>query len=287
MKKQFIILALLAFVVFASSCSRIDAGHTGIKVKMYGSEKGVQDVTAVTGRVWYNPATVEIFEFPTFVQTKRYPIKVTDADGMSVSFESVLNYSVPSENVPDIFVKYRKTLPELEDGIINTIVRKATSTVSSKRTATEMYEEREQFQLDVQNAVTLRLSEEGFDVDEFAIAGEMVLPEKVKRSIEMKVEATQAALRKQQELAQTQADAAKQVAQAEGQAKSSIALAEGRFKVAELDAKSNKELARSITSALIQYKQLEVQERKWDGKYPTTLVGDKAATILLNTGKGN
>ena len=31
----------------------------------------------------------------------------------------------------------------------------------------------------------------------------------------------------------------------------------------------------------------KVQEKKWDGKYPTTLVSDNGASILLNTGKGN
>ena len=39
---------------------------------MYGSDKGVQDVSLVTGRVWYNPFTEEVHEVPTFVQTVDY-----------------------------------------------------------------------------------------------------------------------------------------------------------------------------------------------------------------------
>lgn len=47
------IMALLGF----SSCERIDAGHEGILVELYGSDKGVNDVSLVTGMVTYNPFT--------------------------------------------------------------------------------------------------------------------------------------------------------------------------------------------------------------------------------------
>jgi len=47
----FILFFIIAFV----SCNeRIDAGYEGILVKLYGTDKGVQDVSLVTGRVWYN-----------------------------------------------------------------------------------------------------------------------------------------------------------------------------------------------------------------------------------------
>ena len=42
------------------SCERIDAGHVGVKVDMYGSGKGVNDVTECTGVVFYNPITTKI-----------------------------------------------------------------------------------------------------------------------------------------------------------------------------------------------------------------------------------
>jgi hypothetical protein len=37
---------------------------------MYGDNKGVDDVVAVTGMVFYNPITTKIYEFPTFIQHK-------------------------------------------------------------------------------------------------------------------------------------------------------------------------------------------------------------------------
>lgn len=58
MKKYLVLWAAMLLILSLSSCSsRIDAGHVGIRVNLYGDNKGVDDITAVTGRVWYNPFT--------------------------------------------------------------------------------------------------------------------------------------------------------------------------------------------------------------------------------------
>ena len=41
--------AFIALVILFQSCERIDAGHVGVKVNLYGSGKGVDDVTECTG----------------------------------------------------------------------------------------------------------------------------------------------------------------------------------------------------------------------------------------------
>ena len=62
------ILSFLAIVIaIASSCTRIDAGHEGIKVNLYGSNKGVSDVELVTGMVFFNIFTEAVYEYPTFI----------------------------------------------------------------------------------------------------------------------------------------------------------------------------------------------------------------------------
>ena len=50
-------IGFLLLVLLFNSCERIDAGHVGVKVNQYGDNKGVDDVTAVTGMVFYNPIT--------------------------------------------------------------------------------------------------------------------------------------------------------------------------------------------------------------------------------------
>ena len=66
------IVGLFLMVFLFKSCERIDAGHVGVKVNQYGDNKGVDDVVAVTGMVFYNPFTTAIYEFPTFIQHKEY-----------------------------------------------------------------------------------------------------------------------------------------------------------------------------------------------------------------------
>ena len=66
------IIGLFLMVFLFKSCERIDAGHVGVKVNQYGDNKGVDDVVAVTGMVFYNPFTTAIYEFPTYIQHKEY-----------------------------------------------------------------------------------------------------------------------------------------------------------------------------------------------------------------------
>ena len=87
MKSKFVKRLLTAFMVMASvivfsSCERIDAGCEGIKVNLYGDDKGVGDVALVSGRVWYNPFTTEVYEYPMYVQTVDYPaFEINAKDG--------------------------------------------------------------------------------------------------------------------------------------------------------------------------------------------------------------
>lgn len=59
------IVAGLFLILMSNSCERIDAGHVGVRVNLYGSGKGVGDVTECTGMVFYNPISTKIYEFPT------------------------------------------------------------------------------------------------------------------------------------------------------------------------------------------------------------------------------
>jgi hypothetical protein len=108
------VLGFFLLVVLFNSCERVDAGHVGVKVNMYGDNKGVDDVVAVTGMVFYNPITTKIYEFPTFIQHKEYKGEnsfiVNSRDGSEFSVSPIMNYSVQREKVPAIFSNYRRPL---------------------------------------------------------------------------------------------------------------------------------------------------------------------------------
>lgn len=100
--KSICMFSLLAAAVSLTSCSeRIDAGSEGILVNLYGTDKGVDDVSLVTGRVWYNPFTEEVYEYPTFVQTIDYPAFTVNAkDGSAFTVDPTVSLKMIDGNAP-------------------------------------------------------------------------------------------------------------------------------------------------------------------------------------------
>ena len=140
------VVAFIALVVMFQSCERIDAGHVGVKVNLYGSGKGVDDVTECTGIVFYNPLSTKIYEFPTYIQHKEYKktedvdnsFIVNSKDGSEFSVSPIMNYSVQRDKVPAIFAKYRRPLEDIEEGFLKTAVYDAFRLATNKYTADEL-----------------------------------------------------------------------------------------------------------------------------------------------------
>lgn len=271
MKNTILILSTILTILFTSSCAeRIDSGHTGIKVNLYGTNKGVSDVTEVTGMVWYNPFTTSVYEVPTFVQNAVYTkeetngsyndeeFRVTTKDGMLAGFDLSMNYYTPSESIVSIFKKYRKPISELEKGVIRTYLREAFNNVASKYTAEGLYENRANFEKEAEARAKEILQKEGFIVEQIVILNEIRLPKDVTQRINDKVKAAQITKQKQEEVKQAEADASKAIAQAQG-----------RATAMQIEAKAEAEAYRikkqELTSLLIQQQYIE----KWSGNYGT------------------
>lgn len=265
MKNLFLILGL----VLLAACNRIDAGHVGIKVNLYGSDKGVSDITEVTGMVWYAPWSTSVYEIPTFVQNAVYThddirgsdsneeFRVTTKDGMVARFDLSMNYYTPSENVVKIFKKYRKPVSELEKGVVRTYLREAFNNVSSKYTAEQLYEQRAAFEKESENRAIEILEKEGFVVEQIVILNEIRLPEDVTKRINDKVKAAQITKQKQEEVQQAIADGRKRIAKAQADSASMIINATAKAEAFRLQ-------KQELTSLLIQNKMID----KWDGKLP-------------------
>jgi len=274
------VVMIVILVVMSSACKRIDAGHVGLIVKLYGSEKGVQDVTETTGWVWYNPFTTQIYEFPTFVQNAVFTrdaaegsraneeFRVTTKDGLVVSFDISMNYRVAPNKAAEIFKKYRKPLEELDKTIMRNYMRDAYNKISGKYTAEQLYENKVQFQTESENEIKNFLGKEGFIVEQVVLLNELRLPQGVVDNINAKINARQIALKKEQEVAQERAEAQKEIEKAKG-------YAEAMRIRAEAEAEYNKKLAESISPNLIEYEKI----KKWNGQTPT-VVGSGGGLII-------
>ncbi len=247
----------LTFLFF--SCERIDAGHVGVKVNQYGDNKGVDDVVAVTGMVFFNPFTTTVYEFPTFIQHKEYKNEnsfvVNSKDGSEFSVSPIMNYSVQRDKVPTIFSKYRRPLEDIEEGFLKTAVYDAFRLATNKYTADELISNRAVFEIEVRKLLDNQLLKEGFVINQFT--SNLIYPETFKKSIEAKNNAVQAALRAENEVKTAEAQAKIKVATAEGNAQALLTSAKA-------EAEANRMKQQTLTPLLIQLEYVQ----KWDGKLP-------------------
>ncbi len=239
------ILILVFSITAMQSCTRIDAGHEGILVKLYGTDKGVQDVSLVTGRVWYNPFTEEVFQFPTFVQTVDYNAFTVNAkDGSVFTVDPTISFRVISGESPRIFAKYRKDIEQITTTTLYNYTRDAFRIQFNQYSTDSIISNRQSFEDKVQIALDNALRKEGFELEQMTSG--LQYPEVIVQAVNLKNKAVQQAMQVENELKVAEAQARKKIVEAEA------------------EAKANELRQRTLTPLLIQQQFIE----KWNGSTP-------------------
>lgn len=276
-KRLAALIPLCLMAMMGTACgTTIQPGHAGIIVDAYGKDRGVQSYTATTGRVWYNPFTTTVFEYPTFVQSvvfthsanegkaENEEITFTNADQMQIAADVSLSYSLAVDRLPAFYVKFRSdNLTQFTYGFLRSIMRDKFNETAGRYTIAQIMGDNGPFLKEVKEALQKDLDPLGVHLEsQFGFIGAPRPPEQVIQAINMKVQATQVAIQKQNELVQVQADAAKEVAKAEGHARAVLA-------AAEAESRGNRLLNESLTGNLIELKRLE----RWNGVLPQVTSG--------------
>jgi len=275
-------LAIVSVVALSLvGCSKVPAGNVGVKVYLLGTNKGVDHEELGVGRYWIG-LNEELYLFPTFQQNYVWTKDETEGsendesitfqtkEGMSCNADIGISYHLDADKISVIFQKYRKGIAEITDVFVRNIVRDAINKVASTMSVQDVYGVgKQKFIADVTDLVKSQLDSNGIMIDKLSLIGEIRIPQTVKAALNQKVQATQRAQQRENELREAEAQAKKAEAEARGKAQANIARAEGEAKAilveAEAQAKANQLLARSLTPTLVKYKQIE----KWDGKLPT------------------
>lgn len=282
-------LALLA----VSACSKVPAGNVGIKVYLLGSSKGVDTEELGVGRYWIG-INEDLYLFPTYQQNYTWtksphegqPVDESftfqTKEGLSVNADVGITYSLDAKKVPLVFQKYRRGIEEITDTFLRNHVRDALNSVSSTMGVEDVYGTgKVKMMVEVQRAVDQEVGPIGINIEKIYLIGDMRLPANVVGALNSKIEATQRAQQRENELREAEAQAKKDVAQAEGEAGKQLALAQGRAKSvtveAEAQAKANKILSESLTPGLIEYQKIN----KWNGVLPQFAGG---GVPLINIG---
>ena len=151
---KLIFIAFLAAIIAFSSCTRIDAGHEGVKVNLCGSNKDVDNVELCTGMVWFNPVTERVYEYPTFVQTVDYdPFTINAKDGSEFTVDPTLSIKMIDGSSPAIFKKYRKSVEDIISGTLYNYTKDAFRVQLNKFTTDEIVSKREE----VEKAIEMQL----------------------------------------------------------------------------------------------------------------------------------
>ena len=272
-------------VVYAGcgTTTRVDAGHVGIRVKLAGSDRGVQDMPVVTGWVFYNPLTEQLVLFPTSVQNvvwtesknegKPFDESITfsSAEGVNVNADIGLSFHIEPSLAPKLYGRFRlNDLEKLSDGYMRNTVLEAFNDVGSKLPVQDIYGTGKSRMLnDVTQKCRDVFGKDGIVIDQLTINGTLRLPQNVMDAINRAMEATQKALESKNKVAQVEAEATQAITQAHGAAEAARQRAQGDADAllikARAEAQANEIIRLSTTPAVLQYRALE----HWDGKLPT------------------
>lgn len=260
------LLGLIALSGFITACSNVPAGYRGVIVNLYGDGKGVSEESVGVGR-FYLGLSRELYLFPVFLQNYSWSgeqaITMQTSEGLSIQTDAGITYSISPDNVVKVFTKYRLGIDEITNTFLHNMVRDAMNEVSSTMTVEQIYgAQKEQFMQRVNEIVKKEASSNGIDIDKIYLVGSFKLPETVINSINSKIQASQNAMKVENEVATAKAEALKTVVNAEAEGKRLLINAESQ-------AKANKILADSLTSEFVHYQAI----LRWNGELPKITSG--------------
>jgi regulator of protease activity HflC (stomatin/prohibitin superfamily) len=279
---------LVSMLLLLAACSKVPAGNVGVKFNLYGGDKGVQTQELPPGRYMINPWNQEIFNFPTFTQTRIWcvhdekgdqdeSITFQTAEGLNVSACVGITYHVDPSKVTKLFQTYRKGIEEITDTYMRNMVRDAMVRQASSLGVEAMYGKGKGQLIDaVQKEVTDEVAPIGVIVEKVYWTGTLGLPQNVTASINAKIQATQMAEQRKNEVAQAQAEAQKVEAEAQGKANAQLTIATAEAKAIQLrgDALRNNPGVAELNAI-----------EKWDGHLPQYQLAGATPFVNIPNGK--
>lgn len=265
-KKTIITLSIVCVSMLIASCDKVPAGYRGVKVNLYGSDKGVDELSLGVGR-YYIGWNSELYLFPTFLQNYSWKdeqaITMQTSEGLSIRTDAGITYSIQPDNVVKVFQKYRLGIEEITNTFLHNMVRDAMNEVASTMTVEQIYgAQKGRFIESVNQIVKKQAYDTGIEVDKIYLVGSFELPQTVVDSINSKIQASQNAMKVENEVATARAEAQKTIVDAQARGQQILINAESQ-------AKANKILAESLTQEFVSYQAI----LKWNGKLPTITSG--------------
>ena len=253
-----IVIAVLFVVITIFNClTSVPTGFVGIKTR-FGQ---VQDDVIQEGLNTKVPYIEQIIKIDCRTKKIETTSESSTKDMQTVATTVAVNYNVNKETANQL---YKNVGTDYEDIIINPAILESIKSAMAQYTAEELITKRAEVSNKIQETLINKIKERGFNVTEFNLTN-VDFSEEYDKAIEAKAV-------KQQEVVTAQAELEKQKIQNEKE----IAIAEKDAKVMELQNEQ-------ITDKTLQLKSLEIQQKlieKWNGTFPTTMLGDNMNTLF-------
>jgi regulator of protease activity HflC (stomatin/prohibitin superfamily) len=274
---------VLGLIFLFAGLSKVPAGNVGVKFYLLGGDKGVDTKELTPGR-YFIGINEELYLFPTFTQNYTWAkpadeygqdesISFQTDQGLVVNADVGISYSVDPTKVSILFQKYRKGIEEITDIYLRNMVRDALVREGSVRPIESVYGSgKAELIAAVEKTVREQVAPIGIRVERLYWAGDFRLPQAVTNSINAKIQATQFAQQRANEVAAARAEAEKEIEKARGEAQSTLLRAEAEAKAIRIKGDALAENPRLVEFAAVE---------KWDGKMPW-MVGGNGAVPFVN-----
>lgn len=267
--------AALALSLTACSYEKVPAGNVGVKYYLLGGDKGVSSQEVGPGR-YFLTMNEELYLFPTFTQNYTWSggeaISFQTREGLNVSADIGISYSVAPDKVSVLFEKYRKGIGEITDLYLRNMVRDALVTAASTQPIETVYGAgKAELISKVEVTVRAQVAPIGINIERIYWIGQLTLPPNVVASINAKIQATQMAEQRRNEVEQAKAEAEKLRQSAQGAADAKLLVAKSEAEAIRIKGEALRENA-----GLVQLQAVE----KWNGVLPVTMMGNNSVPFV-------
>lgn len=254
-------VAAVGYAIYA--LTTVQAGYVGVRVNLY-ADKGVKNEVVGTGR-YFVGINEQLYRFPTFNQLMNYrrPFSFQTSDAMEVKASVGVEYNIDPDKAATIFATYRKGINEItdvnlrqyiSDGLIKHAVKMDINALTQGG--------KSQLLEDVTKEIRAKLDPIGIRIVKLSWTDDLQYPEQVRQSINAKIEATQRALLRENEVAQSKAEAEKLRVAAQGEADARLTRAKAEAEAIAIKAKALRD-----NPGILQLNAID----KWNGVLPQYL----------------
>jgi regulator of protease activity HflC (stomatin/prohibitin superfamily) len=262
-----VVVSFIIGMINPITVERIDVGNVGLKVNNTGDERGVSKTAYVTGWVFYNNWLSRIKEFPVTQQHIDYEeTSIITRGGFQAIIKPSFNWSVNPGNAADMYQNLKQDVDQIKDTWLKNAIIGAVNDIANLYTVDSIFNHRAEFEADIVKECNKRVSK-WFNVSQ--LRTNIVPPKEITQAINAKTAAVQEAQAAIQQKIVAEAQAQTQIAKAKGDSAQAVISASGR-------AEAVRKEQQFLTPMYIDY----IRVQRWDGKYPTTMLGGNTSTLL-------